>query len=156
MVLLKLCVMIILVSGLYCTVFPRIPGTLVIFSGAVVYWSLTGFITYQPWLLYMLAAIAATAEIGGRALRVYLTGRESVTRTFSTDTTVGNMAGLIASDAILGPATGTILWELLVGKALFPRWTSVARVLKRLMLVAALRFICGLIMIFLIMKYAFL
>ena len=156
MLVLKLGVMIIMVIGLYCTVFPRIPGTLIIFTGAAAYWWFTGFVTYQPWLAYVLIAAVAVAEAGLRALRAYVTGREDVTRTFSTDTTVGNMAGLIVSEAILGPSAGTILWELLVGKALFSRWTSVAKILKRLILVAVIRFCFGLVMIYLIIEYVFL
>jgi uncharacterized protein YqgC (DUF456 family) len=142
--------------GLYSTLFPKIPGTLVILGTAVLYCFLTDYITYQSWLIYALIFLCGLAEVGGRILRIYLTRREGVTRVFSTDTTVGNIAGLIVSDAILGPATGTILWELMVGKTLFPRWTTVSKVLSRLAAVAFLRISCGGIMIFIVVKYIFL
>lgn len=145
-----------MLTGLYCTVFPKLSGTLIILAAAIVYWLLTGFITYQPWLVYLLIGLAFVAEIGGRVLRSYLTQHEGVTRTFSTDTTAGNIAGLIVADAILGPFTGTVLWELMVGKNLFPRWTTVSKVLKKLAMVALMRIICANIMVFVVIKYVFL
>ncbi|GBG55078.1 hypothetical protein SPFL3102_01049 [Sporomusaceae bacterium FL31] len=154
--ILKIIIIIIMLIGLYCTAFPKLSGTLIILAAAIAYWLLTGFSTYQLWLAYMLIGLAFVAEIGGRMLRIYLTQHEGVTRTFSTDTTVGNIAGLIVADAILGPFTGTILWELMVGKNLFPRWTTVSKVLKKLAMVALMRFICANIMVFIVIKYIFL
>ena len=154
--ILKIIIIIIMLIGLYCTAFPKLSGTLIILAAAIAYWLLTGFITYQLWLVYMIIGLALVAEIGGRMLRIYLTQHEGVTRTFSTDTTVGNIAGLIVADAILGPFTGTVLWELMVGKNLFPRWTTVSKVLKKLAMVALMRFICANIMVFIVIKYIFL
>jgi uncharacterized protein YqgC (DUF456 family) len=155
-VILKIIIIILMLAGLYCTAFPKLSGTLIILAAAIAYWILTGFITYQSWLLYLLIGFAFVAEIGGRVLRIYLTQHEGVTRSFSTDTTVGNIAGLIVADTILGPFTGTVLWELMVGKNLFPRWTTVSKVLKKLAMVALMRFICANIMVFVVIKYIFL
>lgn len=154
--ILKITFIIMMLAGLYCTVFPKLSGTLIILTAAIAYWILTGFITYQPWLLYLLIGLAFVAEIGGRVLRIYLTQHEGVTRSFSADTTVGNIAGLIVADAILGPFAGTALWEIMVGKNLFPRWTTVSKVLKKLAMVALMRFICANIMVFVVIKYIFL
>ncbi|MEG6585590.1 DUF456 family protein [Dendrosporobacter sp. 1207_IL3150] len=153
--LLKLAVILIMVIGLYSTLFPRIPGTVIILFGSILYGFATDFMTYQTWILYVLISLVLIAEVGGRSLRKYLTQHERVTRSFSTDTTAGNLGGLIVSDAILGPVAGTILWELIVGKNLLPRWTTVARVLKRLALVAFIRFTCANIIIFLTIRYIF-
>ena len=100
-----------------------------------------------------LAALSALAEFGGRMLRVYLTRRYATSASFSVNTTAGNLAGLIAVDAILGPVVGTIIWELIAGKILMPRWDMVSRVLIRLAAVSALRFLCGLIMTYIIVVY---
>lgn len=101
----------------------------------------------------MLLCLVVTSELGGRALRIYLTRNYPVSRVFSVNSTVSHIAGMLASDALLGPVLGLLVWELVAGKTLIPRSDSVLAVLYRLAGVALLRFICGVIMIVLINLY---
>ncbi|MPN60696.1 hypothetical protein SDC9_208427 [bioreactor metagenome] len=139
--------------GLFFTLSPRLPGTLIIVGAAFFYSALTGFSAYSSWLIISLLFLTLLAEIGGRVARTYLTKGFKVPILFSTDTTAGNLAGIVASDALFGPLLGTVIWELIVGKTLLPRLDTVFRVLSRLALVALIRFGCGLIMVVLISKY---
>lgn len=139
--------------GLLLTLTPRLPGTLIIAGSAFFYGVFTEFRTFGLWITQILLMLVVIAEIGGRVLRRLLTKHCLVSPVYSTDTTAGNFAGILASDAIFGPVIGTAMWELIVGKTLFPRWNSILKVLMRLAVSAALRFICGVIMIILISKY---
>lgn len=151
--ILKLIVFTIIAAGEVGTLAPQVPGTLIIILGAVLYGYATDFVTFNKEIVMWLAALSALAEFGGRMLRVYLTRRYATSASFSVNTTAGNLAGLIAVDAILGPVVGTIIWELIAGKILMPRWDMVSRVLIRLAAVSALRFLCGLIMTYIIVVY---
>lgn len=141
--------------GLFCTLIPRLPGTLIILSGSLLYGMAFGWKNYHSSIVFSLVLLVLLAEVGGRLLRIYLTQSATVSRAFSTDTTIGNAAGLIASDALFGTVFGTLLWEMVAGKTLLPRVNTVVKVLSRLMAAAALRFVCGLLMIFIVMIYIF-
>lgn len=145
--------MLLMFIGLVLTLSPRLPGTLIIASVAFFYSLIDGFSFYRPWLIITLVALVVFAEIGGRLIRTYLTKPFKLSVMFSTDTTAGNLAGIIASDALFGPFLGTIIWEVIVGKTLLPRLDTVLQVLYRLAFIAFLRFVCGCIMIILITKY---
>lgn len=144
---------LIIFIGLFFTLSPRLPGTLLIIGVAFFYSALDGFSALSPWLVISLLSLTLLAEIGGRVARIYLTKEFKVPIIFSTDTTAGNLAGIVASDALFGPLLGTIIWELIVGKTLLPRLDTVFRVLSRLAFVALIRFGCGLIMVVLITIY---
>ncbi|MDF2571582.1 MAG: hypothetical protein K0R55_3186 [Sporomusa sp.] len=113
----------------------------------------TDFLTFPPWIIVMLTCLVVTAELGGRALRFYLTRNYPVSRDFSINSVFSHFAGMLASDALLGPVLGLVAWELIAGKTLLPRSDTVLRMLLRLAGVAVLRFACGLIMIVLINMY---
>lgn len=153
MLLLKLVVLVIMLAGLVFTILPRVPGTLVILAGVLIYGLFTGFESFVPWVVMTLAVLVLTAEVGGRWLRVYLTKRYSLSRLFCASSTIGSIGGIVAADALLGPVVGVLLWELVAGKTLAPRWDTVSKVLLRLVAAAALRFGCGLLMIILAMVY---
>lgn len=144
---------LVMFIGLFFTLSPRLPGTLLILGVAFFYSALTGFSATSPWLIISLIFLTLLAEIGGRVTRIYLTKGFGVPIIFSTDTTVGNLAGIVASDALFGPLLGTVIWELIVGKTLLPRLDTVLKVLSRLALVALIRFVCGITMVVLITKY---
>ncbi|SDF11080.1 Uncharacterized conserved protein YqgC, DUF456 family [Sporolituus thermophilus DSM 23256] len=144
---------LLMLSGLVGTLSPKIPGTVIIFVVAVLYGAVTEFATFRPWLTLLLCVLMLTAEVGGRWLRVYLTRRHQLSRVLCTNATVGNVAGIVAADALLGPTIGILLWELVAGKTFMPRWNSVAKVLVRLVAAAVLRFICAILMIILIYVY---
>lgn len=142
-----------MLAGLLCTVSVRLPGTLIILLGAGLYGAATGFLTFTPQIAGLLLVLTAAAELGGRALRLYLTRDLPVSRVFSVNSAVTHIAGMLASDALLGPLLGLTVWELVAGKTLLPRSNHVVRVLYRLAGVAALRFMCGVVMIALINLY---
>jgi len=98
-------------------------------------------------------SLVIIAEIGMRGLRSYLTKGYTISKTYSVNTTVCNLSGIIVADALLGSLIGLTIWELVVGKALVPYFESISKILVRLMIVAVLRFICGIIMIAIICKY---
>lgn len=147
---------IIMMCGLAGTFFPYFPGTVLIFLAGFFYELFTGFQTYQLSVALILVFLTIFAEFGAKIIRRYTTRAFPVSRSFSTDTTAGNIAGIIIADALLGSIMGSILWEVIVGKTLFPRFDTVGEILKRLAVVAALRLLCALLMIFIIAKYVFL
>lgn len=152
LLLLKITVILIMLIGLALTLLPRLPGTLVILGAAVLYIGVTG--TAAPaWVAAALAVLAFAAEVGGRMLRLYLTRRYSLSRVFCVNSTVGNIGGILAADALLGPVLGLLAWEFFAGKTLAPRWDTVGKVILRLAAVATVRFGCGILMIVLVFVY---
>ncbi|MDR3562734.1 MAG: DUF456 family protein [Negativicutes bacterium] len=155
MFIIKILAALIMMAGLFGTLVPRIPGTVLIFCGALFYGAVSGFYAVAPWIWTLLLVLLAVAELGGRWLRVVLTRRFSMTRLFATNSTIANLGGILAADALLGPALGLIAWELIAGKALEPRGNTVAKILLRLAAVAILRFGCGVAMVVVVIKYMF-
>ncbi|WP_312560380.1 DUF456 family protein [Anaerospora sp.] len=149
----KLLIAVIMLIGVVGTLIPRIPGTLIIFCGALLYGVLTGFASFQPWLTVLLLLLTITAEVGGRWLRAYLTRRYELSRLFCVNASAGNIAGIIAADALLGPILGIVIWEVIVGKTFIPRWSTVGRVIYLLAVAAMLRLICAVVMVILITIY---
>lgn len=145
--------LIIMFIGLYLTISPKIPGTVIIIGVAFSYSVFAGVLSVNKWLMISLVLLSLLAEVGGRLARIYLTKDYNLSREFSTDATAGNLAGVIATDALFGPMLGTFIWELIVGKTFLPRWDTITSVLMRLAIVALVRFGCGLTMIILISKY---
>ncbi len=152
LLLLKLTVLLIMLVGLALTLLPRLPGTLVILGAAVLFIGVSGT-DAPPWVVASLTVLSFAAEVGGRMLRLYLTRRYSLSRVFCVNSTVGNIGGILAADALLGPVLGLLAWELFAGKTLAPRWDTIGKVLLRLAAVATVRFGCGLLMIVLVMVY---
>lgn len=146
-------VLSIMFIGLFCTLTPRLPGTLIILGAAFFYTAIKGYATVEPWVAYSLMLLVILAEVGGRLARIYWTKGYRIPMEFSSDATAGSIAGVIASDALFGPILGTVVWELIVGKTFVPRWDTISQVLKRLVIVALLRYLCGVVMVLLIIKY---
>jgi uncharacterized protein YqgC (DUF456 family) len=153
MLILKISILVIMLIGLVCTLAPALCGTLIILAAAGIYVSIIGFSVFPLGIMLALCVLVVIAEIGGRCLRIYLTHNSEDTREYSVNTTVCNIAGIIVADAFLGALVGITIWELVVGKALLPRFDDISKVLNSLMLVAVLRFLCGIVMFILICKY---
>lgn len=151
----KLPILIIMLLGLAATLVPKVPGTLIIFGAALLYIFLPGNENVPLWLIGLLSVIVIIAEIGGRWLRISLTKCYHLTRLFSSNASVGNIASVVAADALLGPVLGILLWELVAGKTFSPRLNTVAKVIVRLVIAAMFRFLCGLVMIILVLLYLF-
>jgi uncharacterized protein YqgC (DUF456 family) len=145
--------MIIMLIGQLCTLAPNFYGTVIILAAAGIYVSIFGFSNLPSWVISVLMALVATAEVGVRGLRSYLTKDYKVSRMYSVNTVVCNLAGVVVADALLGSLIGVTIWELIVGKALVPHLESISKVLVRLIILAILRFMCGIIMIIIICNY---
>ncbi|MBP2634138.1 MAG: hypothetical protein H6Q72_45 [Firmicutes bacterium] len=141
--------------GLFFTLSAKVPGTLLILIGAAVYGIYTDFITFLPWEIYLLLFISAVSELGGRILRITLTDNCALSRSFSINSIVCHLGGMLACTALLGSLSGFVLWQLVAGKTLVPRNNTIVQVLLRLAAVAGVRFICGCIMIIIIHLYIF-
>lgn len=146
---------LIMAVGLVLTLLPRYPGTAVIFAGAVLYGYFTGFSSFAPWLVKTLVALMLLAEVGGRCLRLCLTRRFTLSRRFAVDGTMGNIGGVLAANALLGPILGVIVWEVISAKTFEPRLATVGKILGRLAAAAALRLACGLAMVLVVAVYIF-
>ena len=153
MLIVKIIIMVIMLIGQLCTLAPNFYGTVIILAAAGIYASIFGFSNVSIWVIPVLVALVAVAEVGARGLRIYLTKDYKVSRTYSVNTTVCNLAGVVAADALLGSLIGVTIWELVVGKALVPHIESISKVLIRLVILAILRFMCGIIMIIIICNY---
>lgn len=144
---------LLMLFGLVGTLFPKFHGAIIILWGTIGYILSAGLTEFSTRLLLGITGIAALAEISGKVLQSYLTKRYKVSPRFSTDTTVGNLAGIVVIEALFG-LLGTVVFEAIIGKTLLPRINTVAAVFIRLFVGAAFRFSCGLVMIFLVLKYA--
>ena len=151
----KFIVVVIMLLGLVGTLVPKIPGTIIILFGALLYGLTTNFAGLTPWLVMILVALVLIAEIGGRLLRVWLTKRYYLSRQFSTNVSTGNIAGVVAADALFGAQLGGLLWELVAGKIFFPRWSTIGKVITGLAIAAIFRLLCGMVMILLIVIYLY-
>lgn len=152
--ILKLLIALIMLVGLLGTFIPRIPGTLIIAVGAILYSLLSGAIFSKP-LAVSLFILVITAELGGRLLRYYLTRKDKISLLYSANSTVGNFAGLIVAGALFGSIIGMIIWELLSGKTWTSKGKEIIVVLAKAMAAAIFRFMCGFVMIILILSYLF-
>ncbi|WP_371370739.1 DUF456 family protein [Sporomusa aerivorans] len=144
-----------MVIGLFCTLTVKLPGTLIILLGAVLYGLFTDFVTFTPWIIALLVIISISAEAGGLAYRKYLTKKYAISSAFSVNSTVSHIAGILVSAALLGPVIGFGVWELIAGKTLLPRGNTTTQILVRLVGFAGVRMVCGAIMIMMIHIYIF-
>lgn len=152
MLLLNFMIIFLLFVGLLCTLAPRLHGTLIIGIVASIDAMIMGVNVFQSWVGLSLFVLLFMGEFGAGGLRIFITRHSDVTRIYSIDTTVCNLAGIVVADALLGSLVGMLIWEGLVGKNLFPRLDSIGKVLVRLIVIAALRLLCGGIMIIIIVK----
>jgi hypothetical protein len=152
MLIIKISIMLIMLIGQLCTLAPNFYGTVIILTAAGIYAFILGF-NLPLWVILALLSLVAVAEVGARGLRFYLTKDYKVSRMYSVNTTVCNLTGVVVADALLGSLLGVVIWELVVGKALVPHIESISEVLVRLMILATLRFMCGIIMIIIICNY---
>lgn len=147
MLILEFITLFIMFIGQVCTLGPNLYGTLIILVAVSLYSLIMGFGAFQLWVLADLLVLSIIAEVVLRWLRIFLTKNYKVSRSYSINTTVCNLAGVIVADAILGTYIGVTMWEIVVGKAFFPYLDSISKILMRLIFIAMLRFICGLLMI---------
>lgn len=151
--ILKFIVIFLMLCGAICTLAPKIHGTIIILAAIFLYGIFTDFASFVPWIVILLSAITLLVEIGSSLLRIYLTKDYAISRLFAINALVGNLAGVIASDAILGSVLGISMWELISGKTLLPRFHVTSKIMLRLASVALFRAVSGIIMIILALFY---
>lgn len=152
MLVLEFIVVFLLFIGLLCTLGARLYGTVIIGVVASCYAGILGVNVFQSWLGWALLLLSLLAECGAVSMRLLFTRHANVTPIYSVNTTVCNIAGIIVSDVLLGSLLGVTLWELIVGKNLFPRLDDISKVLVTLMIIAMVRWICGLLMMIITVK----
>jgi hypothetical protein len=153
MLLLNGITILLLCSGLFCTLVPRFHGAVIIGIVASVYAVIIKVNLFQSYLGLLLLLLIFIAEFAARGLSNFLTRQFPVTGQESVDTVVCNAAALLVGDALFGPLVGTIIWKMLVGKKALPRLDSIGKVLSRLLVVTVLRLLCGIMMILIVIKY---
>ena len=153
MLILKFTTLFIMLIGLVCTLAPRLYGTVIILMTAIIYAFVTEVSVLGSWVWSVLLLLTFLAEIIVRGLRIFLTRRYRVSRRYSVDTSICNVAGIVATSTLLGAFWGTAVWEILVGKTLLTRFAMISKILLRLLLMAGVRLLCGFIMVMIIMKY---
>lgn len=143
----------IMFIGQLCTLAPKFHGTVIILGAACFYSFLFKNGEVSLHIIMILTAISIWAEWGTRWLGRCLTKKYQVSPAYSINTSVCNVAGIIAVDALLGSLAGITIWELIVGKALLPYLDHISKVLIRLLLLAVVRFVCGIAMIVIACNY---
>lgn len=153
MLIINFIIILIMFIGLMCTLAPRLYGTVIILVAAGIYAVIIGVSVFPVSVAINLLVLTLLAEVGANGLRSFLTRNSQVSRIYSINTTVCNLAGIVVADALLGTLIGMTIWEMLVGKTLFPRLDNISKVLLQLIIAALLRFTCGFIMIIIVVKY---
>lgn len=153
MLIIQFITVLIMFIGLICTLAPRLHGTVIILVAVSIYVVIVGESDFPPWVVVSLLLLTFLAEVGIRWLRRFITKNLKVSRTYSVDMTVCNLAGIIVVSTLLRSIIGMTMWEAIVGKMLLPRLDSIGKVLIRLFFMALLRFTCGSFMIIIILRY---
>jgi len=152
MVIIKFIILLLMFIGLLCTLAPRLHGTVIILLAGLLYIVYLAVQELQFWMIGVFT-LTVIAELGSIGLRRLLTRKKKISRMYSIDTSVCNLAGIIVMDAFLGSFLGTTIWGLLVSKNLLPDVDDMRQIVTRLLFIAMLRSTCGTIMIGLIIAY---
>lgn len=153
MLILNFSTLFIMFIGLTATLAPRLHGTVIILVVAIIYAVLIDTSVFQSWVGAALVLLTFLSEIGAGGSRIFLTRHYRVSRRYSIDTSVCNLAGIIITSAFFGSLLGTAIWEVLIGKTLIARFEMISKILMRLILMSWVRLICGFLMIMIIVKY---
>jgi len=152
MVIIKIIILVMMFSGLLCTLAPRLYGSVMILLAGFLYIVYLGMDEVQYWMSVVLL-LSFVAEVGSVGLKMLLTRNQEISSIYSIDTSVCNLAGLITMNAFFGSLLGTTMWGLLVSKSLLPDVDKMKKILTRVTLIALLRLVCGAIMISIIITY---
>lgn len=153
MLIIKFIILLIMWLGLICTLGPRLYGTVIILLAAIVYAAVADMSVLQTWVAVSLLTLVLVAELGARGLRCFLTRHYEISRIYSVNTMVCNLAGIIVTDVLLGSLVGAVSWQAIASRILYPRLDNIGKVLARLAVTAVLRFLCGLTMMIIILIY---
>lgn len=153
MLILNASTLFIIWIGVICTIAPKLHGTVIILTAAAVYAIVMDISIFQSWIGMLLLLLTVIAEVGVQGGRRVLTRNYKVSRQYSTNTFVCNVAGIIITSALLGVFFGMVIWQVIIGKTLMARLDIVNKILIRLMLTAGVRLLCALFMMIVIAKY---
>jgi uncharacterized protein YqgC (DUF456 family) len=103
-------------AGLIGSLFPVIPGTAIIFAGAVIHAVMTGFKPIQPAFLAVMAALLLIANIGQYFITGFGAKKSGATKYGVIGACLGSMAGFfflpIPGGLFLGAFLGAFLFEV--------------------------------------------
>lgn len=153
MLILNVSTLFIILIGVICTIAPKLHGTIIILTAATIYSIVMDISIFQSWIGMLLLLLTFIAEVGVQGGRRVLTRDYKVSRQYSTDTFVCNLAGIIIASALLGIFFGMAIWQILIGKTIMARLDIVSKILIRLTLTAGVRLLCALFMMIIIAKY---
>lgn len=138
--------MFFLLIGLFFTFMPKFPGNFIIFFIIISYGAITDFVSFNLVTTIAISLLMLLGEIGTRLIYRKITSKMAISQEFAANAVAGNAAGTIALDAMLG-SIGWLVWQLVAGKNLFPRFDTIGQVLIKSSIVASLRIFCGFLMI---------
>ncbi len=102
-------------AGLIGSLFPIIPGTAIIFAGAVIHAAMTGFKPIQPAFLAVMAALLLIANIGQYFITGFGAKKSGATKYGVIGACLGSMVGFflpIPGGLFLGAFLGAFLFEV--------------------------------------------
>jgi len=151
-------ILVILVSlvGVAGTIIPVLPGTLLILAGATAHWFLTGFASPTATQMLILGALAVSAQLVDWVFQALGAWRFGASRWGFCGAIAGSIGGLVIlgpAGLLLGPVLGAILGELLGGAEPDQALRAAAGVIIGEFGALFLRFIIGVIMVFLVMRW---
>lgn len=153
MLILNVSTLFIIWIGMICTIAPKLHGTVIILTAAAIYAIVMDMSIFQSWIGMLLLILTFIAEVGVQGVRRVLTRDYKVSRQYSTNTFICNLAGIIITSALLGIFSGVVVWEIIIGKTLMARLGIINKILIRLTLTAGVRLLCALFMMIIIAKY---
>lgn len=153
MLIVNFVMIFIMLVGMVCTLAPKLHGAVIILFAAVIYAAMMNVSAVYSWIGIVLLLLTIVSEIGVKGLRIFWTKHYLISRRYSVNTSICNLAGLIAASALLGNFLGMVVWQIIVGKTLAARLNMIGKILIRLILLAGIRLFCSLLMIIIVMKY---
>lgn len=150
--LIQFIAILLMLIGLAVILIPKFHGAFIILAGCVLYIAAVGFSEFSMRLLFGIAGIAFIIEISKIIVAHYLTKSFKTAPKLSTDTAAGNIAGIVVTDALFG-LLGVVAFETIISKTVMPRLNTMAKIFVRLAIGAVFRLVCGVVMIFLVLKF---
>ena len=120
-IILWIFVIALFLIGLVGTILPTLPGTILIFAGALVYGIFTGFEEVTLWVLAALAGISIGAQVLDYVAGAYGAKRFGASKYGIWGAIIGGILGLIILNIvglIVGVFLGAIVPEILLGQGL--------------------------------------
>ena len=132
-----------IVCGFIFCAGPRLPGIVTVAAGAAMY-RLSQYDTSSGAFFWPVLIFAAAAgEVAARMVRRKLYRRLPLSLGFAADATAGGLSGAFVGSVVFGPVAGLVLWQVLAGKNLLPRWDSIYLALRASFLAGMFRYLAA-------------